>query len=700
MSLLSPKGRLDRMETPFPPGCASRYRAERLLSSGGFGSVYLASQLSLGRTVAVKVPRSQILLDVAESARFCNEARATASLSHPHIVTVVDFDVEDGWPWIAYEYLSGKTLSDQIDQGPLSFEEALRIARQMASALEEVHGHGIIHRDVKPRNIIEVSPARYKLVDFGIAKWNDESSHRTTVGRVLGTPLYTAPELLMGMPPTPRSDLYSLGIVLFEMLTGRHPFDRNFSKMLESINAVTGPTPGSLRSGVPGEIDMLVRRALARFPDERFESAAKLGEAIEAALGETGSVHTTARERLDEADPPARVPGAADAPRAPSVKENPSESNLVTERLVLSQPRVGGQLDPPAGRPARSRPVGRLGDNLTRQRPTVAMISVVMGIALLVGLALVVPWRKRQSSPGLPTPRPTDSASSRSWRPPTDQDTRLEDDLQRAIDRNHYLWAKWPGGIPLARHDRFDSKVLKTSQDRHVGFIRRFEPEIGALLAAIARVEARYPDVESAPFRVAVMLHHARTQHCVTQLRVARVRDAASLMDHLTPEGEVDLLAVSSGQSYRDYTYDPAVVEPVCRYLSAAALLARRMVRELDQMGLFPGLLLGRHSWVGEELSRHPFRGKARSRLRDECRASFERQLASLTGPREVLISRTLSSLWGFWDSGPDRAATIDRRVFDDLTEVCRLAPESGPDLGCLRRELEVRRSRASPGTR
>ncbi len=296
------------MQAPFPARCAQRFLPERLIAQGGFGSVWLATQVGLGRHVAVKLLHDGVLDEDDSRARFVNEARITATLSHPAIVKIVDHDVENGVPWIAYEYLDGPTLRERLKQPePLSWREAVGAAIQVAAALEEAHARGVLHRDVKPDNVIQVGEGRYKVTDFGIAKWTAAGSVRTQAGVILGTPAYLSPNQIEGVAPAPESDLYALGVMLFELLTGRVP---HWSESPLEIMAAKRlhPAPGvrELNPSVPQSIADIVEQALSRRRAERPANAGALKQALEAAVA-----------ALDGA--PVRPAGRAGAPRRPSV---------------------------------------------------------------------------------------------------------------------------------------------------------------------------------------------------------------------------------------------------------------------------------------------------------------------------------------------------------------------------------------------
>ena len=293
----------------FPPHCASRFVPDRLLGEGGFGAVWLAHQIGLDRPVAIKFIRADVGADPESLERFKNEARVTASLQHPSIVRVIDHDVEDGVPWIAYEYLPGRSLSAVLAGGPLTWTEALRVGQQVASALEEAHSKGVIHRDIKPENVLEVEPGRYKLADFGIAKWTAATQIRTRTGFLMGTPTHVAPEQIRGDPPSPQGDVYALGVLMYQMLTGRLPFeDENMLGLLLAHLEERVTTPSRLQAGLPRAVDDLVKRALEKTPGKRFADGAALCRAIEEVSARPATMDEAARPAVDA---PAGVPGGS-----------------------------------------------------------------------------------------------------------------------------------------------------------------------------------------------------------------------------------------------------------------------------------------------------------------------------------------------------------------------------------------------------
>ena len=201
-----------------------RYRLEARIGSGGMSTVYRATDETLQRQVAIKLMNREIASDSDQLERFRREARAVAQLSHPHIVGVIDYGEDDGRPYIVFEYVEGETLKERIRRtGRLPSTEAVAYAIEIARALGVAHARHIVHRDVKPQNVLIDDEGRAKVTDFGIARTLDEEG-LTADGRVLGTTDYVSPEQALGRPVTGQSDLYSLGIVLYEMLTGEVPF--------------------------------------------------------------------------------------------------------------------------------------------------------------------------------------------------------------------------------------------------------------------------------------------------------------------------------------------------------------------------------------------------------------------------------------------------------------------------------------------
>jgi serine/threonine protein kinase len=262
----------------------SNYRLERLLGSGGMGEVYLARDLALDRPVAIKFIAPDKVGDSSARRRLIREARAAASLDHPNICGVHEvIDTPDGRACIVMQYIEGRTLADVLHEGPTDVRLALTIAADLVSALAVAHKRGVIHRDLKPRNIIITPDQRAKLLDFGVARHastpaeaddGTTTTQLTTPGVIVGTPAYMSPEQVLQRPLDGRSDLFALGAVLFECLTGRRPFDgRGGLEQVSEVLHHDPPPVSSLRSGLTTQHDELVRRLLAKAPADRFSSA-------------------------------------------------------------------------------------------------------------------------------------------------------------------------------------------------------------------------------------------------------------------------------------------------------------------------------------------------------------------------------------------------------------------------------------------
>jgi serine/threonine protein kinase len=269
------------MPDPQPRCLAERYRRDRPIGRGGMGEVWAGHDLRLGRPVAIKLLRPDMAQVVEARRRFEAEATAAAKLTDPHVVAIFDTGEESGIPYIVMELLSGETLSDELRRGPLGAVETRQIAEQLLSALTTAHQAGIVHRDVKPGNVLRAGPATWKLGDFGIAKSLEAATELTMTGLVPGTPAYVAPERLDGAPATPTADLYSLGVVLYEALSGHRPFSGDTPLAAMHAIQTADPTPlEQLRPDLDPALTGTVARAMQRDPRRRFANAAAMRAAL------------------------------------------------------------------------------------------------------------------------------------------------------------------------------------------------------------------------------------------------------------------------------------------------------------------------------------------------------------------------------------------------------------------------------------
>ncbi|HUK76931.1 MAG TPA: protein kinase, partial [Thermoleophilia bacterium] len=262
---------------------AGRYRLERRLGGGGMAEVYLATDTTLERLVAVKVLRERFADDTQFVARFHREARAAAALNHPNVVAIHDRGGAAGSSFIVMEYVAGETVKELVQRtGPLAPAVARDIECELLAALQAAHERGIVHRDVTAQNVLLGPDGRVKVTDFGIAHFG--SSALTSTGIVMGTSRYLSPEQARGEPTDERSDVYSAGVVLFEMLTGRLPFegDNDLAIALRHANE-PAPAPSDVAAGVPPALDAIVGRALRKDPAERFATAREFADALRAA---------------------------------------------------------------------------------------------------------------------------------------------------------------------------------------------------------------------------------------------------------------------------------------------------------------------------------------------------------------------------------------------------------------------------------
>jgi eukaryotic-like serine/threonine-protein kinase len=296
-----------------------RYRILRKLGSGGMANVYLAEDQELGRRVAIKILNDRHANDDQFIERFRREAKNAAGLSHPNIVSIYDRGEAEGTYYIAMEFLDGRSLKELIvSRGPAPVSVAIDYARQILAALRFAHRNGIVHRDIKPHNVLVDGEGRLKVTDFGIARAG--ASQMTEAGSIIGTAQYLSPEQAKGSPVDQTSDLYSVGVVLYELLTGVVPFtgDTPVEIAMKHLSAIPDP-PSSHRAEIPRELDKVVMRALAKDPHERYQTAEEMDGDL-ARVSRGGSVSPATEEAataIISRPPPMAAPTAVTQLRQP-----------------------------------------------------------------------------------------------------------------------------------------------------------------------------------------------------------------------------------------------------------------------------------------------------------------------------------------------------------------------------------------------
>ena len=290
---------------------SGRYKLEAKLGSGGMSTVYLARDTTLDRSVAVKVMHREMSEQEDQLQRFRQEARAVAKLSHPNVVAVIDAGEDGGHPYIVFEYVEGETLKQRINRvGALDPQEALAYAIEIARGLTVAHNRNMVHRDIKPQNVLIDAEGRAKLTDFGISRQLEQDG-MTATGRVLGTTDYVAPEQAMGHPVDQRSDVYSLGVVLYEMLVGQVPFhaDSQVGVAMKHVNEEL-PDVQQRRPELSAAAAMVVERATAKDPAQRYQEVGDLiddlGTALEVEAARAGATTGEATSVLEAVAPEER----------------------------------------------------------------------------------------------------------------------------------------------------------------------------------------------------------------------------------------------------------------------------------------------------------------------------------------------------------------------------------------------------------
>ncbi len=386
-----------------------KYRLDAFLSGGGMGAVYKATHVMLGKTVAVKVIKPELVTSPEIVRRFQREARAATSLNHPNIVGVFDLgQTEDGTLYLAMEFIEGTSLKEVIRRsGPLEARRIVHLLLQVAGALALAHRHNIVHRDLKPHNIMlttgETGDEVAKLVDFGIAKtFDDAATQLTRTGYALGTPQYMSPEQALGKEVDGRSDLYSLGVILYEMLTGEVPFSDESAPAILVKHMNEAPVPPSARRpdvAVNPELEAIALRCLEKDPARRFQRAEEVAEALRAAVG-IAAPAAEATVPLARAASPSAQPTEVLQPAVGARTPSPAAGGTAAPAEPASRAPMpaGGGATPataqaPAAAAAAAAEVARPAPSRHRGVPALVLAVVVAGVAVVAGAAwLVARW--------------------------------------------------------------------------------------------------------------------------------------------------------------------------------------------------------------------------------------------------------------------------------------------------------------------
>jgi eukaryotic-like serine/threonine-protein kinase len=423
-----------------------RYRIVRKLGAGGMADVYLAEDQELGRQVAIKILNDRHAVDDSFIERFRREAKNAAGLSHPNIVSIYDRGEAEGTYYIAMEFLDGRSLKELIvGRGPAPIKVAIDYARNILAALAAAHKQGIVHRDIKPHNVLIGAEGRLKVTDFGIAR--SGASQMTEVGSIIGTAQYLSPEQARGAPVDQTSDLYSVGVVLYEMLTGQVPFtgDTPLEIAMKHLSEVPKP-PSELRPEISHDLDSVVLRALAKDPSERYQSA----EEMDADLA-----------RVAEG-----LPVDPETEEAATAVLSGSGLMAAAPTSVITRPQPGGPTRPAP--PGRTPPAGYYGYEgpPRRRRPVWPWVLSVLLLLAAAGAAWFAYTKiQDQLAQNKPVPVPFVQGSRESLATTKIRDAGLVPQVSRAFDdkiaKGIVINQSPDAGEKIQKHGKVDITVSK-----------------------------------------------------------------------------------------------------------------------------------------------------------------------------------------------------------------------------------------------
>jgi serine/threonine protein kinase len=362
------------------------YKLEAPLGKGGMAMVFRAYQTSVKRYVAIKVMAPEIASEPGFVERFSREAEVIAQLEHPHILPVMDYGEADGLHYIVMRSIEGGSLDDVIREKQLSFEEISRYLTQIASALDYAHRRGVIHRDLKPNNVLLDNDENVYLTDFGIARLASSERKLTATGSVMGTPAYMAPEQAMGRPVDARSDLYSLGIMLYEMVTRQLPFSADTPAALIFQHVYEPPKPAAtFRPDLTQDVLLVLDRAMAKSPDTRYQTGSEMARAFAEAVGIRVSTPRTSQQAAPETSMDERTMAIRQTP-APTSQRSATSVNNNERTLVDNAPQSrpqGRMPTPSAAAPTQfNEPTTGAPQQPKRAAPTGMIIGIVVVLLL------------------------------------------------------------------------------------------------------------------------------------------------------------------------------------------------------------------------------------------------------------------------------------------------------------------------------